>query len=169
MSSVKERKRNQPIVQAAQLYKGTKKLLHLQKDVTFIFIEHKVTGSETFYPLIIEVITYSSSHKYPDQILEAQRLYLSCSKIFEKVNPFQLEKEGDLLTPNCSYAQSLIVKYIFGRITVSEKSLATSSTFLVEINPLDSDPDQDFKLKPYDITHEGPMILAQLQHIKNVR
>ena len=169
MSLVKDRNRIPPSVHAAQLYQGTKSFLHFQRDFTFIIIEHKVIGSETFFPLIIEVISYSSSHKNPEHILEAQRLYLSCSKIFEKVNLCHLGNEGDILTPNCSYAQSLIVKYICGRVTLSEGLLLASPIFFVEINPLDSDPYQDYKVKPYDISHEGPMILAQLPHIKNIR
>lgn len=169
MSSFKEIKRNSPTVQATQLYQGTKFFPLLQRDATFIFIEHKVIGSDTFFPIIIEIISYSNSRKYPDHILEAQRLYLSCSKIFERVNPSQLEKEGDMLTPNCSYAQSLIVKYMFGRIILSEKLLARSSLFLAEMQPLDSDIEQEHMAKPYDIKHEGPMILAQLPHIENIR
>ena len=201
--NIKERKNILPLpsVQAAQLFQGSKSFPTFNRDVTFTLIEHKVIGSETFFPLIIEVVSYSSSNKYSekeknkekeeesekeeqnkkneedekeideDNIVEAQRLYLSCSKIFEKVNPTQLENEetGVILTPNCSYAQTLIVKYLFGRITLSEKLSSSSSTFFVEINPLDSDSDQDFKSKPYDISHEGPMILAQLPHIKNIR
>ena len=74
-----------------------------------------------------------------------------------------------MLTPNCSYAQSLIVKYMFGRIILSEKLLARSSLFLAEMQPLDSDIEQELMAKPYDIKHEGPMILAQLPHIENIR
>lgn len=156
-------------VHVAQLFKGTKSFWSRKQNVTFIIVEHRVTGSEKCVPSIIEVVAYARSHEKPEEVHEAPRLYLSSQKIFQKLKLPSLEGEGSHITENRSHALNLAAKYIFGRITVSEIPPSEGSNFKVELLPSPTDVEDIIPETSYDILHDGPMILAQLPHIENIK
>lgn len=149
---------------AAQFFRGTKLFGQRKQNVTFIIVEHRVTGPEKCVPSIIEVVAYSHSQEKPEEIQEAPRLYLSLQKIFQKLKLPGADNAVSNSAENRSLTLDLVAKYIFGRVTVSEVPLSLGSDFKVELLPSHDDDEDTNSDASDDILHDGPINLAPLPH-----
>jgi hypothetical protein len=151
---------------AAQLFKGTKLFGQRKQNVTFIIVEHRVIGPEKCVPSIIEVVAYARPQEKPEEVQEAPRLYLSLPKIFQKLKLPGADNAVSNTAENRSHTLDLVAKYIFGRVTVTEKPLSEGSNFQVELLPSSDDIEDTIPEASDDILHDGPMVLPYSEHIK---
>lgn len=154
-----------PSVHIAQLYEGTRPLKQHGRKVNIVMAEHKVTVAGNYVSAILEVIAFSKCREHPNITLEAPRLYLSYSKVFKRFQPSELLKRGSTVSEDSIFAQALVSEYILSHIRVLEKPRNESNTFEIEVVASSTG---DLSV-PMSILHEGPLILAQLPNIENVK
>ena len=162
----------EPSVHIAQLQEGTKTLKQHGRKVNLVVAEHKVTIAGNYISSIIEVIAISKCRELPSETHEAPRLYLSYSKVFKRLHPSQLLKGGSIVSEDSIFAQALVSDYILSHIRVLKKPRNVTNAFEIEVAASSSEMDENLLVPskaPMDILHEGPLILAQLPHIENVK